>query len=605
VGETAILFQMTPIVSQALNLLSRHDPRRAKQLRGRLQFGSSAATDLCGLASALHEQKQVDGAAGVFMEVLRQDPRCAAAHKGLGLLLEENGRFADAIDCYANAARLEPTSEHHYLLGRGLHQAGEIGRSEQHYSTALQLDSGNIDAQYNLGVLFAGGGRNREAIAAFRQVTSRAPKVARAWANLGVLLAQAAQSAEAVGCLEKAVRLEPGNALALANLADALRSCDRVEEARRRADQALAQDAHHPLAGAVRARLDLQEGAIDEARDRLRSLLETDLVPELRGRVLVDLGMARDRLGEYDLAFGASTEGQALLASQQPAASFDREAYPTLVRSLAEWEPKTRSSAREREDAPTPIFLVGFPRSGTTLTEQILCAHPELRSLDEKPLLDRLSHVASELAGGVGYPLCLDHLDQTQIDQLTDKYWQMVEEEAGDDSSSRVIDKMPLNLVHLGLINRLFPGAPLLVALRDPRDCCLSAFMQDFAPNEAMVQFHDLERTTALYAEVMGLWLKRRDQLGNPWLETRYEDLIDDLEGTARGLLEFLGLPWDPVMLDYHRYAARKRISTPSSWDVKKPIFRRAVRRWENYRSHLERYQPRLLPFVEAFGYDS
>jgi hypothetical protein len=127
--------------------------------------------------------------------------------------------------------------------------------------------------------------------------------------------------------------------------------------------------------------------------------------------------------------------------------------------------------------------------------------------------------------------------------------------------------------------------------------------MQDFVPNEAMVQFSSLERTTSLYAQVMQIWLDSRHKLKNPWFESRYEDVVEDLEGSARQILNFLELPWDPTVLNYHQHASRKHISTPSHKDVKKPIFRRALRRWERYQEQFEPYEERLAPFISAFGY--
>ena len=236
------------------------------------------------------------------------------------------------------------------------------------------------------------------------------------------------------------------------------------------------------------------------------------------------------------------------------------------------------------------------------MTEQIVAAHPALHSLDERPFLEQVSIAASELTG-LPYPECIDSLAAEQLQQLRDLYWQQVATETGLQRDQPILDKMPLNIVHVGLISRLFPNARLLIALRDPRDCCLSAFMQDFVPNEAMVQFSSLERTTSLYAQVMQIWLDSRHKLKNPWFESRYEDVVEDLEGSARQILNFLELPWDPTVLNYHQHASRKHISTPSHKDVKKPIFRRALRRWERYQEQFEPYEERLAPFISAFGY--
>ena len=590
-------------IDQALDLLALHDPQRAHTLRERLERDPDTASVLCDLASQLVAQERNNPAARVFMAALALKPQCIAAHKGLGLLLESAGFFEDAADSFASALELQPTSELHYLLARSLQRAGQAELSGLHYNTALQIDPENVDAWYNLGVLLAAAGQLVEASAAFTQITQKAPSIARAWTSLGAVRAQLSDEAGAIRCLQEAVQLEPDNALAHANLADSLRTRDQVAQARKHAEKALRLEANQVLAALVCARLDLQEGLIEEGRKRLLALLARSDSDQLKGRMLVDLGMAHDRLGDYELAFAASSEGHALLAAQSPASAIDSSAYPRRVEVLAQW---TNNALRQNttilDGAPSPGFLIGFPRSGTTLTEQILAAHPSLHSLDERPFLEQVSIAASELTG-LPYPACIDSLDQEQLQTLRELYWQEVAIETGLQRDQNILDKMPLNIVHVGLISRLFPNARLLVALRDPRDCCLSAFMQDFVPNEAMVQFSSLERTTSLYAQVMQLWLDSRHKLKNPWLESRYEDLVEDLEESAKKILNFLDLPWNPTVLDYHEHAARKHISTPSHKDVTKPIFRRALRRWERYQEQLAPYEERLAPFISAFGY--
>ena len=162
---------------------------------------------------------------------------------------------------------------------------------------------------------------------------------------------------------------------------------------------------------------------------------------------------------------------------------------------------------------------------------------------------------------------------------------------------------MPLNLVYLPAVRRLFPRSRVIVALRDPRDCCLSCFMQVFGPNTWMRHFHSLERAAALYADVMSLWLLYRDRLGLEWTEIRYEDVVADVETQARRLIDFLGLEWTDDVLDYRAKAEAKYISTPSYSAVRKPVYSTSVRRWERYRDQIEPIQPMLRAFVHEFGY--
>ena len=301
--------------------------------------------------------------------------------------------------------------------------------------------------------------------------------------------------------------------------------------------------------------------------------------------------MIRDRSGDADGAFAAWSEGQATLAGLPSARRIDREAWPALVQGIrAATERVLALPAAPTGDGPPPIFMVGFPRSGTTLTEQILAAHPGLCTAEERPFLDRA------LAGS-GYPD--GEVDPAGIRRA----WREQTAPLLRDGLP-LVDKLPLNIVHAALLSRAFPDARLVVSLRDPRDVCLSCFVQDFVPNEAMVHFFDLERTAALYVAVMSLWIEQRGRLGVPWLELRYEDLVADLPGAARRLLEFLGLPWHEGVLRYHERAAAATVLTPSHQDVCQPIFTRARGRWLRYERHLAPILPTLAPLAAALGYD-
>ena len=168
----------------------------------------------------------------------------------------------------------------------------------------------------------------------------------------------------------------------------------------------------------------------------------------------------------------------------------------------------------------------------------------------------------------------------------------------------RILDKMPLNLVDVGFINALFPKAKLIVALRDPRDVCLSCFMQPFQLNGAMKNYLSRERTVEFYANVMDLWLHLRDLITLPYIEVRYEKTVHDLEGQARRMLDFLGLEFHAAVLEFQEHARQKFITTPSFESVIEPVHSRAIGRWSNYASQMEHQMPKLQPFIQAFGYE-
>ena len=237
--------------------------------------------------------------------------------------------------------------------------------------------------------------------------------------------------------------------------------------------------------------------------------------------------------------------------------------------------------------------------------EQILESHPHLTGSREEPLLTRLLDSTATLIGRpFAYPEGLDGLAPAELHTLRAEYWRLARQQVGPEvDTRRLVDKLPLNIIELGFIHRLFPDAKIIVALRDPRDVCLSCYMQSFELNQAMVNFLDLEGTTRLYAAVMDLW---RHYRALPELDTfvyRYEDLIDDVEAMARRLLEFLGEPWDPTVLRYHEIARKRYANTPSYQNVTLPIYRKAIGRWRSYAEQLAPHLNVLQPFLEEFGY--
>ena len=269
---------------------------------------------------------------------------------------------------------------------------------------------------------------------------------------------------------------------------------------------------------------------------------------------------------------------------------------------LKKWKPVDL-----KDDSWTPAFLVGFPRSGTTMTEQILAAHSGICTTDEQPYME---HVRMEWARIIGANPDLgwmaDQLDVKTILQLRKFYREKVEaDQQSPIGSKMVIDKLPLNIMNIGLINLVFPEAKIIVALRDPRDSCLSCFMQDFKLNSAMIHFLALDRSVNFYTQVMGAWLHFRDIISLSHITVRYEDTVQNLEFEAKRLIEYLGLDWEPGILQFHQHAKERVIATPSYAAVIEPVHTGAIGRWKNYSNQFAPLVPKLEPFLQEFEYET
>jgi len=261
---------------------------------------------------------------------------------------------------------------------------------------------------------------------------------------------------------------------------------------------------------------------------------------------------------------------------------------------VAAWRPGPSSAQ------PAPVFLVGFPRSGTTLLDQVLSSHSRVVCIEER------EHFAEALASVI-----TDQDKLAQFASLTDAeieaaragYWRRVRAEQAPPANALVVDKLPLNIVVLPLIKRVFPEAKIIFALRDPRDVVLSCYVQRFGMNAAMAQFLDLERAAAYYDAMMRLMLLCSARLGLDLHQVRYEDVVADLEHEARALTAFLGVDFEPAMLAYRETALQRDINTPSARQVIEPIYARSVGKWRRYADELAPVLPLLNQWVERFGY--
>jgi Flp pilus assembly protein TadD len=252
--------------------------------------------------------------------------------------------------------------------------------------------------------------------------------------------------------------------------------------------------------------------------------------------------------------------------------------------------------------ADSPVFIVGFPRSGTTMLEQMLDAVPTLRAMDEQPFFqDMVEHMGRF---GLTYPRDLHRLDAEQCEQLRNVYWNLVRKTVKLDPGQRLVDKNPLNMLRLPLLNRLFPEARIIFALRHPCDVVLSCYMQSFGAPAFMVLCSTLQRLARGYVNAMQGWMRNVEILSPQIMELRHEDLLGDFAGNARRIGEFIGVDDSTPMLAFHEHARKKGyIGTPSYAQVTEPANTRGLDRWLRYRAHLEPILPILKPIMEHWGY--
>jgi hypothetical protein len=326
-----------------------------------------------------------------------------------------------------------------------------------------------------------------------------------------------------------------------------------------------------------------------------------------------ELASLYDGAGRYADAYDALTRAKQIFG--RAAAPYRRDAETIAKNGRTTFDTITPELCQQWSDAQSQIeplagglaLLTGHPRSGTTLLEQVLDSHPNAISADELQIIPELVYVpiVRNAGGSRSVPDALDQATCEDLNLFRRTYWGAMESTLREKIGNRLLlDKNPEMTMLLPLVARVFPEMKILFALRDPRDVVVSCFMQRLPLNAVSVHYLTLEETAKKYAATMRAWLRIRPMLRNPWIEVRYEDTVGDLERQARAVLEFLGLPWDDAVLEYHRRAQKKHVHSPTYEAVTKPVYTSSIQRWRNYAAQLEPYLPILQPFVEAFGYD-
>ena len=468
------------------------------------------------------------------------------------------------------------------------------------------VNSRNADALGSLASSHQEAGRYSPSRVAARRALQLNPALGWVRANLAILCREEGRSDEAMAELRRAALPDPANGLVWRRLAGLLEGLSDLDASQAAALRSLIIDPTDHAASVILSLVDRRQGRLEDALARLEALPEQMTGEIGRDMVEFELGNLRDRLGEPAVAYAHLSRANEIAVSRAPDGVADPSSYLKIVEAyeaavtpgwLERWTPLT-----EAGDAPA-VFMLGFPRSGTTLLDQILDAHPDVRVIEEQPVLADLG--ADFAVQPDTMPARLAEMTEAQAETLRTALAARVRRWAGDDPPPVLIDKMPLNTVYLPLLLRLYPRAKIILSLRHPCDCCLSCFMQPIRLNPAMSNFTSMEGATALYARVMGIWEQAAQQLSPDHEVVRYEDLIGDVEGTARRVLGFLDLEWNDTVIDHVGHArSRGVIRTPSFRQVSEPIYTQAKGRWERYRPQMEPYLDRLRPFISGFGYD-
>src|SRR5471030_271245 len=466
---------------------------------------------------------------------------------------------------------------------------------------AREMTPQHVDLLNALGECLTRLGRPREAVEAFDAALAIAPEARLHFGRAMALEDLSALDAARAG-FEQALVLDPALSEALSRLA--LLAVQRGDAAAGRdlATRALAIDPRDAAARIALAQAALEQKYMPTAEQIVSALVQDRSLGAVNRAYALSLAGdildAQDRTAEAFAAYAASKASQ-------------RDAYAPAMTGLEGVRARELRLADYFRRAPTwrgsappqafrHVFLVGFPRSGTTLLEQVLASHPDVAAMEERTCL------MDSAAAFFGSDADLDRLaalSEAELESWRQAYWRRVAETEPPISKPLFVDKMPLNAVFLPLIAKLFPHAKILLALRDPRDVILSCFRRRFAMNAGMYEFTAPETSAAYYAAVMDLMQVYRETLALDLFEARHESLIEGFAGEARRLCDFLGLDYRPEMGAFAARARGQNIDTPSSAQVARGLSDSGVAQWRRYLPQLQPVLAMLAPYVARFGY--
>ena len=564
---------------------------------------------------ALFATKKFDEAEKLARLVLKFVPRNADAMHLLGLVMHAKGEAAEGERLMAKALKI--AGPHPVLLvnlGNAARAQGKDAKALKYYDQAEELFPLHDDTYLERGILFVDSRRHLEALENFARLIEMNPESLAAYSGAAHAASEIGQFQQAIDYCEM-VKKKFGEAPVeiLAMIAISYERLSKLPEAIEAAESVFAINRDHcpTLRAWAKAKRRLAKRDPEVLASLTQRLEAVDLQKQIKADARViysELANICEELGDVDAAFRYFQKQNDMTAQAAEEAGADTTTYLANVAGMVEtYTPvyldklTARLNGEPTSDVRSPAFIVGFPRSGTTLLDQIFDAHPDIQVIEEQPMVRKLFEAASALPGG--YLKVIANMRDGQRKKLQDVYWK---EARRHDTLDKlvIVDKMPLSIVHVPLIKAVFPEAKIILALRHPADCILSCFMQDFESNSAMLNLTSLEGAANLYDLVMTLWERYEAHLSLQVRHVHYEKLIGDLRGEVEPVLNFLGLEWDEAMADPAAHArARGTIRTPSYSQVTQPIYGTSADRWRRYEKHIAPVLPKLEKHIDYFGY--
>lgn len=549
-----------------------------------LQIDTANSDAWCNLAISLNMLGDSDSAMSAFHKALKQNPNHLMSHYNLGWTLHAAGRIKEALNHYKKAVEISPDFLDAWNnMGEALRRLGETKQAIGCFRKALSVNEDHFHAENNLGLALLEENCLDEAAHCFRHLIEKNPGIPKVYNNLGTVHLRNGQTEEAITWIQKALALNPKRRdKYLVNLGSALQDLGRLQEAEAARHEAITFNPVNTEAWFSFSQTKKFISYDHCINDMETLLMDGHLSQNDQVNIHFALGKVFDDIGEYAKAFEHYAAANGI---HRKTLTYDVQKEIDLIERIINYfdETKLGQLAESIPDIVKPIFVIGMPRSGTSLVEHILASHPDISGGGELPEIGIIARSLHQTLGtAIPFPECLDALSPVTACNAADQYYSRLCEISK--GAKYVTDKATRNSVNLGLIAILFPNARIIHCVRNPLDNCLSCYFQRFL----MGSYHTFDLTElGLYYRAHHRLMKHWESvLHLPFLEVRYELLVSNQEEESRRLVDFCDLEWDERCLEFHRTI--RSVGTASNFQVRQPIYKTSVERWRNYAAFLD-----------------
>lgn len=546
-----------------------------------LQTSPHNLISLSNLAQIYEKTARYDKAINTYKKMIEINPEYVEAFYNTGNIYLSLKNYPAAISHYQQALNIRPDLvEALNNIALCYTETRSFDQAIEHYNLALKANPGYTFTYLNFANLHKQGGAYEDAEKLYLKAISIDPNFLHAYYNLACLYADLGQSQHAIQYFEKVIALNNTHAMSFKNIGNIYKDLGEFDKAISYFEQAIALDP--ALAEAYRELASVKKFERDDAQLKHMSQMmeQKNLTPSQKMHLGFGLAKSFEALKEYDQSFNYLLQANQARRAEHP---YEREKTLGIIhktRALFSGEFLARFNGMGDPD-PTPIFILGMPRSGSSLIEQILASHSQVFGAGELNYIELAINRFCSVPSAIDYPECLKNLDTDMIQQMSADYLHKIRQLCPD--KALIVDKMPHNFIYLGLIKILLPNSKIIHCTRNPIDTCFSIFKHGFFDGHAYADdLQDLAEYYNSYSELMQHW---NQLFSDEIYQADYETLVQNQQQETHRLLSFCGLDWEDSCLDFHK--TKRRVHTASSTQVRKGIYKSSVNLWENYRQHL------------------